>query len=277
MKPQLKAAVYGAAVGDALGVPFEFGERGTFCCTGMAGYGAHNQPAGTWSDDTSMMLATCDSIRAKRGRIDPDDMRTRFLNWLDRGAYTPFGHVFDAGTTVMTALREGRGCKGERSNGNGSLMRIVPLAFTRATDDDVAAVSSITHAHPLSVEACVRYVRIARALADGSAIPEAIAAGVADVDPDGPLHRLPRIAELAEDDLESHGYVVHTIESALWCLATTHSYADCVLAAVNLGHDADTTACVAGGLAGIAYGFDAIPAEWVETLQAKPRIDHCLF
>lgn len=278
--PQLKAAVYGAAVGDALGVPFEFRVRGTFVCTDMSGYGTHHQPAGTWSDDTSMMLATCASIRDKRGRIDPADMRARFCDWLDHGAYTPFGQVFDAGNTVVTALREGRGCASDRSNGNGSLMRIVPLAFTGATDADVAAVSSITHAHPLSVEACVRYVRIARALAGGANIPDAIAAGVADgdpVDPAGPLHRLPRIAELAEADLESHGYVVHTIESALWCLATTSTYADCVLRAVNLGNDTDTTACVAGGLAGIAYGFDTIPATWVEALQAKELIDRCLF
>lgn len=126
--PTLRGCVYGQAVGDALGVSHEFRARGTFGCTGMAGHGSHNQPAGTWSDDTSMALATCDSIRAT-----------------------------------------GRGRTGERDNGNGSLMRILPLAFAGATDDEVRAVSAITHAHAISCEACVRMVRVARGLIAGIA------------------------------------------------------------------------------------------------------------
>ena len=140
--------MYGQAVGDALGVPFEFMARDTFRCTGMTGFGSHDQPAGTWSDDTSMALATCDSIR-ERGCIDPKDMRRRFESWYRDGAYTVDG-LFDIGGTTERALRDGSGCAGEFDNGNGSLMRILPLAFTSATDDEVRVVSAITHAHRTS-------------------------------------------------------------------------------------------------------------------------------
>ena len=160
--PTLRDCVYGQAVGDALGVPYEFRARGTFECTGMVGHGSHNQPSGTWSDDTSMALAACDSIRAT-GRIDVRDMREHFVRWYREGAYTVSG-LFDVGGTTADALSSGRGRAGERDNGNGSLMRILPLAFTDATDDEVRAVSAITHAHAISCEACVRMVHVARRL-----------------------------------------------------------------------------------------------------------------
>lgn len=133
--PTLRDAIYGLAIGDALGVPYEFRPRGSFACTGMTGHGTHDQPAGTWSDDTSMTLATCDSIRAL-GCVDVDDLRERFRAWINGGAYAIDGAVFDFGNTTAHALAEGRGCAGERDNGNGSLMRIAPLAFTDASDAD---------------------------------------------------------------------------------------------------------------------------------------------
>ena len=166
--PTLRDCVYGQAVGDALVVPYEFRARGTFECTGMVGHGSHNQPAGTWSDDTSMALATCDSIRAT-GRIDVRDMRERFVRWYREGAYTASG-LFDVGGTTADALSSGHGCAGERDNGNGSLMRILPLAFADATDDEVSAVSTITHAHAISCETCVRMVRVARRLIAGEGL-----------------------------------------------------------------------------------------------------------
>ena len=265
----LRDAVYGAAVGDALGVPYEFMEHGTFECAGMDSGGAHGQLAGTFSDDTSMMLATCDSIRAKRGRIDCEDMRKRFCDWAFEGKYTVDGVAFDIGNTTSTALHEGRGCSGERSNGNGSLMRIAPLAFTDATDDEVRAVSAITHAHEISTECCVAYVQVMRAMIAGLPVPEATAGvkvGDYEFDPG-----------VSVDELRSGGYVLDTLNAALWCLVNTASYAECVLTAVNLGRDTDTTACVAGALAGVVYGLDSIPAEWVEALRGKDIIEACLF
>ena len=255
----LRDCVYGQAVGDALGVPYEFRSRWSFECTGMIGHGSHDQPAGTWSDDTSMALATCDSIRST-GRIDVRDMRARFERWYRDGAYTVDG-LFDIGGTTADALSSGRGRAGNRDNGNGSLMRVLPLAFTDATDDEIRAVSAITHAHSISCDACVRMVHVARRLAAG----------------EEPIDVAGELAGAPEDDIGSGGFVMDTERAALWCLANTSSYAECVLAAVNLGDDTDTTAAVAGGLSGIAYGTDGIPGEWLDALRGKRVIESCLF
>ncbi|MDN0064178.1 ADP-ribosylglycohydrolase family protein [Collinsella ihumii] len=259
MARTLRDCIYGQAVADALGVPYEFRPRGTFLCTGMVGHGSHNQPAGTWSDDTSMALAICDSYR-ELGRIDVEDIRARFVRWYRQGAYTVDG-LFDIGNATRAALERGHGLSGEWDNGNGSLMRTVPLAYTDATDDEVRAVSAITHAHAVSTEACVAMVKVARELIGG--------AEVADVAGDA--------AGRSANDIKSGGYVRDTYDAALWCLANTSSYAECVLAAVNLGDDTDTTAAVAGALAGIVYGMEGIPDEWLSALRGAEVIEACLF
>lgn len=266
MTATLKDAIIGQAVGDALGVPYEFRARGTFHATTMTGHGTHNQPAGTWSDDTSMALAICDSIRRNDGRIDPEDIRERFNDWYRYGDYTIDG-LFDIGNTTIKALRTGHGMTGDRDNGNGSLMRTIPLAFTTATHDEVEAVSAITHAHPTSTTACDRLVDYTRRLLKGRTPLEAIdAAGYT-----------PALADEPEHVIRSGGYVLDTLKAAVWCLVTTDDYAACVLKAVNLGDDTDTTAAVAGGLAGVAYGVRGIPAEWLAKLRGTDVIDACLF
>ncbi|MDO4539091.1 MAG: ADP-ribosylglycohydrolase family protein, partial [Coriobacteriales bacterium] len=166
---KLRDAVYGAAVGDALGVPFEFKARGSFVCEDMIGFGTHGRPAGTWSDDSAMLLACCDSLRVC-GRVDVDDMRARFCAWFNDGAYTPDGVVFDYGGTTAGALRSGVGKSGERDNGNGSLMRIAPMAFVDASDEEIRAVSAITHAHELSCGICVDFVGWLRAMAEDAVV-----------------------------------------------------------------------------------------------------------
>lgn len=270
---QLKAVVYGAAVGDALGVPFEFLDRDTFVCEGMYAGGFHNMPLGTFSDDTSLLIATCDSIRATK-RIDIDDMRARFRLWCYEGAYSADGKVFDVGNATITALDQGFGCSHERSNGNGSLMRIAPLAFTDTSDDQIRSVSAITHAHPISTESCVVFVHILRKVLGGIPLQDAIAQSIPE-DPNFAF--MGTIGQLERGGVHSGGFVLHTLEAALWCALGTGSYSDCVLAAVNLGSNTDTTACVAGALAGAIYGYDAIPPEWVEQLRGKQVIDSCLF
>ena len=249
---QVRGMLYGLAVGDALGVPYEFKGRGTFHCDGMAGHGTHNRPAGTWSDDTAMTLATLHSLIENDWNVDPADLLARYRNWLDAGAYTPDGEVFDCGLTCASAIRSGRGSTGERSQGNGSLMRIAPLAIRHQSDEAIRAASAVTHAHPHVMDMCVRQVRLLERLADGWT-----------PDPD------PRPG----DAIRSGGFVDETADAALWCLATTGSYRDCVLAAVNLGNDADTTACVAGAMAGVRYGYGAIPAEWLKALRGAPMIE----
>lgn len=266
----IKDAIYGLAVGDALGVPFEFKRRGTFECTGMTGHGTWDQPAGTWSDDTSMTLATLDSIK-QCGKIDIGDMRTRFLAWWKDGKYTANGDTFDIGSTTARALALGHGIDDINANGNGSLMRILPLAFIDSTGKQVARVSSITHAHEISTIGCRLYVAIAKGLINGEDIGS-ILTRVAIMN-EGPYKRLKDIQKLPEREIRSSGYVIDTIEAALWCVTTSNTYEETVLKAVNLGDDTDTTAAVAGGLAGIIYGFDAIPKEWIATLRNKELID----
>ena len=261
----LRDAMYGEAVGDALGVPYEFLARDTFRCTDMVGYGSHHQPAGTWSDDTSMAVATADSIR-ELGRIDPADIHDRFADWLYRGRYACGGGTFDVGNTTAQAIRLGHGLAGEWDNGNGSLMRIAPLAFCDATDDEVRAVSAVTHAHELSCGLCVDFVHLLRAAATD---PEATHARLAE-----------RAAGTPRDAVRSSGFVRHTYDAASWCVGRSECYRDAVLLAVNLGEDTDTTGAVAGALAGTLWGIGGehgIPQEWLRALRDRDVLEACLF
>lgn len=262
---KLEAAVYGEAVADALGVPYEFRGRGSFTCTGMVGGGSHRQPAGTFSDDTSMMLATLDSLNHCGGHVDQADMLARFRSWRYAGKYTADGVVFDVGGTTDAALQSGSGCDGMLDNGNGSLMRIIPLAFFDVSDEEIRLASAVTHAHRISTESCVNFVRIARLLLAGADPVRAIGeAGYGSV------------TDKSRDEIRSGGYVRDTLQAALWCLASTASYSECALSAVNLGDDTDTTAAVAGALAGIVYEFGddrGIPDGWVDALRGKDVID----
>ena len=288
---KLRSAIYGEAVADAMGVPYEFMQRGTYTPKpDMVGHGTHDQLPGTWSDDTSMTIATCDSIRELNGRIDVNDIRTRFVHWVTRGDYSPDGRCFDIGITVSRALAIGHGMGGERDNGNGSLMRIIPLAFLDVDDQTIREVSAITHAHEWSCQACVTYVHIARDLIAGTPVREAVNAHADEF----AQARLWNIWELPESQIRSGGFVVDSLEAALWCLTTTDSYRACVMRAIALGDDTDTIAAIAGALAGIVYGIgdDAsqiavpahagpteqrIPSAWIHKLRTKDAIDKTLW
>lgn len=270
MKEKLRDAVYGLAIGDALGVPFEFKKWGEFICTDMVGYGTHNQPEGTWSDDTSMTLATCMSIKNKR-EINIQDIRKEFENWLFHSKYTLFHEIFDCGNTCYCAIQDKKGCNDEWSNGNGSLMRIIPLAFIRGVSDEtIQEVSAITHAHPISKDICLKYIHIAIDLLNNMNLREAIKKETSE-------DFLMSLVNSNEDEIVSGGYVVDSFKASLWCLLNSNDYKSCVLKAVNLGSDTDTTAAIAGGLAGILYGYDSIPKDWIEKLQRKDLIEECLF
>ena len=274
-------AVFGLAIGDALGVPYEFEERGTFKCKEMTGGGAHNQPAGTWSDDTSMTLATLKSIKDNNGKINIEDIHNNFLLWINEGKFTANGDVFDIGHATLKALTSGIPQQGEYSNGNGSLMRILPLAFTDCTDDEIREVSAITHAHHISKEACVIYVHVARRLLAGEDIHDIIPTLIYDK----PFDRLSYIDKL--DEIRSTGYVVDTLEAALWALGHVEKTGEHsikakmfdydVLDAINLGNDTDTVGAVAGGLAGIIYGMITYTHQnWFDLLRHKDEILDCL-
>lgn len=276
----------GVAVGDALGVPVEFKARGGFRVTDMQGYGTHNQPPGTWSDDTSLTLALADSL--SRG-CDTRDIAQNFVRWHDEAAFTARDEVFDIGMATTKAIRriksgvapERAGCAEENENGNGSLMRIAPLVFYLADKSQeerfrlTKAVSSLTHAHAWSVMACCIYLEMLLKLLAGTEGKTAYAevrdefrSGHPAVSGNalGKFDRLlsADISALPERDIRSGGFVIDTLEAALWCFLTTGSYQDAVLKAVNLGGDTDTTAAVTGALAGLAYGLASIPGIWLE-------------
>lgn len=264
-RDRMRSCIYGLAVGDALGVPYEFCTRGTFECTGMAGGGAHGQPAGTWSDDTSMALCICSSIK-QFGRVVKADITDRFSRWLEHGDFTCDGYAFDVGVTCERAISTGVSGKSYDECGNGSLMRTAPLALLDYFDTDkIREVSATTHAHPVAEWSCVALCDILRAICRSGTPAKHVL-----------WRRYGYIAARPAEAVKSGGYCGHTLEAALWCFLNTTSYADCVLAAVNLGYDTDTTAAVAGAIAGVCYGFEAIPPKWIGQLRGKAVIEQCI-
>lgn len=273
-KRSLRDCVYGAACGDAMGLPYENRKRGTFNCDGtMVGHGAHNKPAGTWSDDTSMLIATCDSIR-ELNYISCNDIRKRFVDWMTTGRYGCDGLFFGSGKTTREALKLGKGLDGEKNCGNGSLMRIAPLAFLHhdkfpgeTYEETIRNVSSITHANKIVTDICIEFVFLLNDIIHGHL----------DKDPEAYILRVLPEIDVLESEVSSTGFVGDTFFAAIWCFAFSDTYADCIIKAVNLGGDSDTTASVAGALAGTFYGYDDIPREWINTLRCKDVIEACLF
>jgi ADP-ribosylglycohydrolase len=285
-----QAILLGLACGDALGVPVEFLQRGTFKVDKMEGWGTHVQAPGTWSDDTSLALAFAMSLVP--GGFNALSAGRNFQAWYYDRAFTPHGEVFDVGSATSKAIYrmqtvvspELAGGMDERDNGNGSLMRIAPLALSLLDVPEPAAryewvrkASSMTHAHPLSCACCFVYIEYLLLLAGGLAREEAYRKLCADFAKDCSfigddiLARLSRVldaglASLPESEIHSDGFVLHTLEASLWCLLTTASFPEAVLKAVNLGDDSDTTGAVTGAMAGLAYGVEGIPAEWIADL-----------
>ena len=308
-----KDGMLGLIVGDALGVPVEFMSRTELMknpVTGMREYGTHHQPMGTWSDDSSMALAELDSIRTV-GTIDYTDMMERFSRWCMYGEYTPFGEVFDIGIATSRALMNyakgiaplESGGKTEWDNGNGSLMRILPVClylFERqkkvCTSENesiymIHAVSALTHAHVRSQMACGIYYFLVKAiLEEEGSLENRLQKGMdrayqyyrQDLSNHRELENYKRLADLSEfkenskEGIKSSGYVVDTLEAAVWCLLHSHSYKETVLMAVNLGEDTDTIGAVAGGLAGLYYKEEGIPKEWLPVLQRREWIAYLL-
>ena len=281
---KVKDGICGFLIGDALGVPFEFKELEEMQispATGMVGdCGVHEQPPGTWSDDTSMTLATMASIANKKA-VDYDDIMSEFSKWKNDGEHTQYKEVFDIGITTSNAINNYDcgtpalecGGSGERDNGNGSLMRILPLAYIKDIDyETIENVSALTHAHKRSKIACVLYVEIAKSLLENDLeieehVQNACEKIKSHYEGSNELTHFERIFKNDLEYVESSGYVIKTLECVIHCLQTTSNYKDAVLKAVNLGRDTDTVAAICGGLAGIYYGFDEIPIDWLETVE----------
>jgi ADP-ribosyl-[dinitrogen reductase] hydrolase len=277
-------ALLGLAVGDALGTTLEFSARdGRERIHDMVGGGPFKLEPGQWTDDTSMALALADSLIAC-DRLDECDLMTRFVSWMDEGAYSSNGRCFDVGITVGAALNRFKatahpiaGSDNPYSAGNGSLMRLAPVAIRYWDDeskrrDAAARQSRTTHAAPEAVDACVAFADVLAAAIAGKPRSDVLASTTGSW--------ASRISEIMggswrgkrRDDIQSSGYVVHSLEAALWCVARTGSFEEAVLLAANLGGDADTTAAIAGQLAGALYGYQAIPRLWFGKLTAQGMI-----
>jgi ADP-ribosyl-[dinitrogen reductase] hydrolase len=297
---QVKAALLGLAVGDALGVPVEFREREGLerqPVTDMTGYGSHHQPAGTWSDDSSLAFCLAEALTTD---FSLALLAKYFVDWRYRNFWTPHGEVFDIGITTAESIE--RLAKGidpvraggfyESENGNGSLMRILPLLFyikDKPIEERFALirdVSSLTHGHMRAVIACFYYLEFARLillkedkfdiyLSLQKTLPVFIAQQGIHADEIAKFNRLFKedIHFVAASTISSGGYVLHTLEASIWCILTTDNYADAVLKAVNLGRDTDTTGAVTGGLAGLIYGLEGIPESWREQLARRGDIE----
>lgn len=301
-------AFLGLAVGDALGVPVEFRDRDELRrdpVMGMRAYGTHHQVAGTWSDDSAMAFCLAEALTAG---YDLDRIAQYFVRWYDEGFWSAHGRVFDIGIATSNAIRSLRtgtsplrsGNTQEESNGNGSLMRIMPLAFAIQDQDidtrfrHIQEVSAITHAHIRSVISCFIYTELALEILKGEEKMNAYQKMRHTVDTflksraictEDELRRFHRVLEnpygdyvirplldYKDTELASSGYCIHTLEASLWCFLKCNDYAAAVLAAVNLGSDSDTTGCVTGGLAGLYYGSQSIPEDWCTVLARKDDI-----
>ena len=295
----LQTIILSTATADALGVPVEFKPR-TYLMehpvTDMQEFGTYNQPKGTWSDDTSLTLCLAESIVEG---LDLQKLANKFIAWKNDNYWTPHGWVFDIGIGTRIAIErlekgeipELAGGFDELDNGNGSLMRILPLIiFTKDLSIEhrfewTKKVSSLTHAHIRSVLACFYYLEFAKKIIAGKDKWQAYAELQTEflnyiesikINP-LEIQKFSRllfddISKVDEDNIESSGYVIHTMEASIWCLLTTNSYSEAVLKAVNLGKDTDTTGAVTGGLAGLIYGVDSIPKAWLKTLARKEDI-----
>lgn len=301
MENKVKAGIVGVCIGDALGVPVEFKKREDLKInpvTKMLEYMSWNQPKGTWSDDSALTLCLVEEL-IKGYHLE--EIGQSFVRWNKYGHWTAHGKLFDIGGTTRHSIA--RLIKGESArfsgnifeedNGNGSLMRILPLAFYLENESDIQKlyltikeVSSITHGHFRSVFACFIYVVFAIQLLKGKSKTEAykytqgIALEYAEKQGFNPkeielFHRVLKndISKYSEEKIESRGYVLHSLEASLWCFLNSETYPEAVLKAVNLGEDTDTTGAITGGLAGIYYGYESIPQEWLDVLVRKNDIE----
>ena len=289
-------AIIGHAVGDAMGVPTEFCMREKLLnnpVTNMIGYGSHPVPEGTWSDDTSMSIATIDSIINNHGEINLKDIMMNFYYWLKEGKFTPHGEVFDAGRTCIKAvINFSKGVSVDKcglddiySNGNGSLMRIYPIAiyshYKHLNNKEVMKltneVSSLTHAHDVSKLGCYIYVRYLIYLLSGDSKEEAyqkiqdIDYSSYDIDVVKMYSRIldNNIKNLKIDEIKSSGYIIDTLEASFWILLNSKDYKEAIIASTNIGNDTDTIGAVTGAMAGIVYGVNSIPSEWTDKLVKK--------
>lgn len=273
-------ALLGLAAGDAVGTTLEFSSRDTQApLTDMVGGGPFRLKPGQWTDDTSMALALAQSLVRSGAKFDPDDCMTRFVKWYRFGKNSCTGTCFDIGVVTRKALQSFQrsrdpfaGSINPLSAGNGSLMRLSPVAIWgvgRGEEEVIETArlqSRLTHGAMECLDACTGYALLTLRAINGASREEVLAADK--------LTAEGKVAEVfagswrskTRDQISSSGYVVHSLEAALWCIGKTTSFEEAILLAANLADDADTVAAITGQLAGALYGASDIPASWRERL-----------
>lgn len=277
-----RGALLGLAIGDGLGTTLEFTRRNTQPLhTEMTGGGPFDLKPGQWTDDTAMALALADSLISYSG-FDPHDLATQFVRWWQDGAYSCTGTCFDIGIATRAALARFvhtgdpfAGSTDPRTAGNGSLMRLAPVAVFALHDADQAGQlardqSRITHAAPQAVEACAFFVQLLRDAILGQ--PDVLRPRAWSGDPAIAAIAVASWRQKSRGQIRSSGYVIDTLEAALWAVGTTTNFEDALILAVNLADDADTVGAVTGQLAGALYGASAIPERWLHLLAWRTEI-----
>ena len=286
------AAFWGLAIGDALGAPLEFYPRDTLPeVRDMISGGKFKLPAGTWTDDTSMALCLGHSL-LHDSTLNSADLLNRFWDWASKNEYCSQDKAFGFGQntirTLMKFYKTGQlkaDSTGKRSDGNGSLMRLSPVAIVHWNNIEetrrIARRQSLTtHASVKGADCCELLGMLLCHVFSGMTLSEALHT----ICSHDAIHSWDtEVLDLARgtwknksrDDISSRGYVVHTLEAALWCIHHTSSFEEALILAVNLGDDADTVGAVTGQLAGAMYGMESIPKRWKEQLVKPEMIDHC--
>lgn len=307
---RVRDGIIGVVIGDMLGVPVEFTarrERDVDPVTGIREGGPNEQPRGTWSDDTSMTLCLASALCTAERVFDLKTIAEEFLAWKEQARWTSHGYVFDIGQQTFRALNDIHRIleSGDHEsleylhyeaqvhqNGNGSLMRTLPLYFhiqkegVEQNFKKIWQVSALTHPHIRAALSCLIYLVMIDELIRVSYVTQAyknmqlrmnrfFTEQQIEAEEREAFARIleGNIATIDRNQIYSTGYVIHTLEASLWCLLTTDSFQDAVLKAVNLGEDTDTTGAVTGGLAGIFYGIDTVPEEWYETVAKLGEIE----
>jgi ADP-ribosyl-[dinitrogen reductase] hydrolase len=286
LQDRFRACLLGLACGDAVGTTVEFEPKGSFApITDMVGGGCFALAPGYWTDDTSMALCLAESLIACKG-FDAKDQMTRYCNWQQWGYLSSTGTCFDIGMTVATALERFRttqnpyaGSTDPRSAGNGSLMRLAPVPLFYFPD--IAAMqaqaresSRTTHAAPEALECCELFAAMLYQALKGATKQDVLLSHTYSAT-EAKVQALARgdYLQKTEDAIFGTGYVISSLEAALWCFHHTDNFADAILKAANLGDDADTTAAITGQIAGAYYGLDGVPQHWLQRLCMREDIE----
>lgn len=295
---RLKNGILGFVIGDAMGVPLEFTKRRNEKVIDMLEYGSHNMPKGSWSDDSSMVIATMQSVIDNKGYMNYKDIMNNFILWIEKGKFTSNNKTFGVGGTTFKALRNYYyreefimykdplmcGIDDIKDNGNGSLMRILPIAYycyyKKLKEEKiyklVKDISSMTHRHSISILGCYIYVLFVIGILNGEE-KEKIYEGIRkynynkyfDKETINNYSRLldNDISLLDIDNINSSGYVLNTLEAVIWCFMNSNDYNESIIKAINLGDDVDTIGALVGGLSGSYY--NKINNKWLKDIKRK--------